>query len=87
MSMKNSNDAFENQTHDLLACSAVPQPATPLCAPRKVVCLNKIGISHNCKEKDLEICAFEVETEASESFRISSLYRALPGGCSWFISS
>jgi hypothetical protein len=86
MSIKIFNDAFRNQTHDLPACSAVPQPATPLCAPRKVVYFNKIGISHNCKEKDLEICAFELETEASKSVSLS-LYRVLSGGCIWFSSS
>jgi hypothetical protein len=29
MSMKNSNDPIRNQTRDLPACSAVPQPTTP----------------------------------------------------------
>jgi hypothetical protein len=28
MSMKNSNDTFGNQTCDLPACSAVPQPSS-----------------------------------------------------------
>ena len=28
-SMKNSNDIIENRTHDLSACSAVPQPTAP----------------------------------------------------------
>jgi hypothetical protein len=32
MSMKNSNDTIGNQTRDLLACSAVPQPTAPPCA-------------------------------------------------------
>ena len=27
--MKNSNDTIGNQTHDLPACSAVPQPTAP----------------------------------------------------------
>jgi hypothetical protein len=31
MSKKNSNDTIRNQTHDLPACSAVPQPTAPLC--------------------------------------------------------
>jgi hypothetical protein len=29
-SMKNPNDPIDNQTHDLLACSTVPQPTAPL---------------------------------------------------------
>jgi hypothetical protein len=33
MSMKNSNDTVRNQTHDLPACSAMPQPMAPLCGP------------------------------------------------------
>jgi len=31
--MKNSNDTIGNGTHDLLACSAVPQPTAPPRAP------------------------------------------------------
>jgi len=31
--MKNSNDIIGNQTHDLPACSAVPQPTVPPRAP------------------------------------------------------
>ena len=31
--MKNSIDTIGNQTHGLLACSAVFQPTAPLCAP------------------------------------------------------
>ena len=34
MSMKNSNYTIGNRTRDLPDCSAVPQPAAPLCAPR-----------------------------------------------------
>jgi hypothetical protein len=63
--MKKFSGTFGNQTHDLPVCSAVPQPATPLCTSRKVVYFNKISISHKCKEKYLEICAFEAGTEAS----------------------
>jgi hypothetical protein len=36
MSMKNSNDTIGNQTRDLPACSAVPQPTAPLRAPSAV---------------------------------------------------
>jgi hypothetical protein len=42
---------------------------------RKDLNANKIGISHYCTEKDLEICAVELETEASKLI-ILSLYRA-----------
>ena len=31
MLMKNSNDKIGNQTRDLSACSAVPQPTAPPC--------------------------------------------------------
>jgi hypothetical protein len=30
--MKNPNDTISNQTHNLLACTAVPEPAAPLRA-------------------------------------------------------
>jgi hypothetical protein len=33
MSMKNPNDTIENQTHDLLVCSAVFQPTAPHVPP------------------------------------------------------
>jgi len=39
--MKNSNDTIRNQTHDLLACSAVPQPTVPPRAPYLFIVTNK----------------------------------------------
>jgi hypothetical protein len=36
MSMKNSNDAIGNRIHDLLPCSAVPQPTAPPRAAKEV---------------------------------------------------
>ena len=39
ISMQNSNDTFGNRTHDLLACSAVHQPASP---PRVPTCCSRI---------------------------------------------
>jgi len=33
MSMKKFNDAIGNRTHDLPACSAVPQPTAPPRSP------------------------------------------------------
>jgi hypothetical protein len=33
MSMKNFNDTIGNRTHDLPACSAIPQPTAPPRAP------------------------------------------------------
>jgi hypothetical protein len=33
MSMKNSNETFGNQTHDLPTCRAVPQPTAPAHTP------------------------------------------------------
>jgi membrane-bound inhibitor of C-type lysozyme len=35
---------------------------------RKDTHVNKIDISYNCKEKDLEICAVQFETEASQTY-------------------
>jgi hypothetical protein len=32
--MKNSNNTIGNETHDLLACSTVPQPRVPPHAPQ-----------------------------------------------------
>jgi len=31
--MKNSNETIGNRTHDLLACSVVPEPTVPPCFP------------------------------------------------------
>jgi len=38
---------------------------------RKDMNIKKIDISHNCREKDLEICAVELETEASKLIVLS----------------
>jgi hypothetical protein len=35
--MKNSNDIIGNQTHNLAACSTVPQPTAPPHAPEQMV--------------------------------------------------
>jgi hypothetical protein len=48
MSMKNSSDTIGNQTHDLPACSAVPQPTAPqmktaILGPRKARKENKVN--------------------------------------------
>ena len=45
MSMKHSIDTMGNQTRDLPACSAVPQPAAPLRAPTyiKARCNNNVS--------------------------------------------
>ena len=86
MLIKNSNDTFRNRTSDLPACSAMPLNPLHHCVPLERLCFNKTGISRNYDEEDLEICAFEVETEASKLISLS-LYRALPGCCSWFVSS
>jgi hypothetical protein len=47
---------------------------------------NKIDISHSCIDKDLEICAVELETEACKLI-ILSLYRAPIGDFNWFIKN
>jgi len=51
---------------------------------RKDLCWGKINISHNCKEKDLEICAAELETKSSKLI-ILSLHRASTGDFKRFI--
>ena len=53
---------------------------------RKDPTVNKIGISHNCKEKGLEICAVELETEASKLI-ILCLYRVTRGHFNRFIKN
>jgi len=47
---------------------------------------SKINISHNCKYKDLEICAVEVETKSYELI-ILSIYRAPTGDFNQFIKN
>ena len=49
MSMKNSNDTIGNRTCDLPACSAVPQPTAPLCAPMMIVLVKKHLHSKFCR--------------------------------------
>jgi hypothetical protein len=46
--------------------------------------LTKIDISHNCREKDLEICAVELETEASKLI-VLSIYRVPTGDFNQFL--
>ena len=48
--------------------------------------VNKIDISQNCKEKDLEICAMELKTKASKLI-ILSIYRAPVGDFSRFLKN
>jgi hypothetical protein len=51
---------------------------------QKDLYFSKIDISHNCKEKDLEICAVELEIKASKLI-ILSLYREPTGDFNQFI--
>jgi len=53
MSMKNSNDTIGNRTHDLPACSAVPQPTAPPRTPTYPITIlnfrvlaHKFGVRH-----------------------------------------
>jgi hypothetical protein len=46
MSIKNSNDTIGNQTRDLPACSAVPQPTAPLRAPNNLFTTNNFRNSN-----------------------------------------
>jgi hypothetical protein len=46
--------------------------------------LTKIDILHKCREKDLEICAVELETEASKLIDLS-IYRAPTGDFNQFL--
>jgi hypothetical protein len=50
----------------------------------KDLCFSKINISRNSKEKDLEICAIELDTN-SYKLIILSLYRAPRADCRQFI--
>jgi hypothetical protein len=49
--------------------------------------VNKIDISYNSKEKDLEICAVELETEASQIVLCLYEYRASTGDFKRFIKT
>jgi hypothetical protein len=42
MSMNNCNDTIGNRTRDHPACSAVPQPTAPPCAPQYLLHVRKI---------------------------------------------
>jgi hypothetical protein len=46
--------------------------------------VNKIDISHNCREKDLEICAVELENEGSKLI-VLTVYRAPRGHFNQFL--
>jgi hypothetical protein len=45
MSIKKSSDTIGNQTRDLPACSAVPQPPAPLRAPKVNIKVKIINLS------------------------------------------
>ena len=45
--MKKSGDTIGNQTHDLTACSTVPQPTAPPRAPHVVMARNKLYLDLN----------------------------------------
>ena len=53
---------------------------------RKDKHVNKIDISNNCKEKDVEICAVELETEESKLL-ILCLHRTPTGEFNQFIKT
>jgi len=50
MSLKSSNDTIGNQTHDLPACSTVPQPTVPLCTPLEEYTLHLISTPKDLEE-------------------------------------
>jgi len=45
---------------------------------------NEIDISHNCREKDLKVCAVELEIEASKLI-VLCIYRAPTGDFNQFL--
>ena len=45
MSMKNSSFTIGNQARNLPACSVVPQPTAPPCAPFKLVLHDYISVA------------------------------------------
>jgi len=51
---------------------------------RKDPNFNKIDISHTCREKDLEICAVELEIEVSKLI-VLCIYRAPTGDFNQFL--
>ena len=93
MSMKNSNETIENQTRDLPACSAVPQPTAPPRAPINVkycleICiedlrkaqiyLNKLSPNLNPKKMWIRISLFSEVSLSTPSADRSSF---LPNFC------
>jgi hypothetical protein len=61
MSLKNSNDAIENKTQVLPACSAVPQQAAPPRYPAVFVCLCIYRHSDNFVQ--VETCSKEINNK------------------------
>ena len=53
---------------------------------RKVLYFGKINILHNCKEKNLEVCAVELETKSSTLIILSS-YRVHMGDFNQFMKN
>jgi len=53
--MKKSSDIIGNRTRDLPACSAVPQPTAPPCAPGRDPVRSKIVINSNIIEQTLSV--------------------------------
>jgi hypothetical protein len=51
---------------------------------KKNQCFNKTGISHHCKEQNLEICAIQLDTKTSNLI-ILSLYKAPSGDFHQFL--
>ena len=58
--MKNSSDTIRNQTCDLPACNAVPQPNSPLRTPTTVSILNYIKIT--CQITTEIYCPYQLFT-------------------------
>jgi hypothetical protein len=50
MSMKSSNDTIWNQTHDLTACSTMPQPMVPMRARFEKYTLHLISTPKDLEE-------------------------------------
>ena len=59
MSMKNSNDTIGNRTHNLPACSPVPEPTVPPHTPVSIMYLFQFQskLYHNTKLHGSKLCS------------------------------
>jgi hypothetical protein len=78
--MKNSNDAIENRTRDLPACSAVPQPTAPPRAPQSAVPYLRFRRKNYIQIKKLEQMSVNEQMgneDSNHTFRLPQNYQMI----------